>query len=295
MQGHRSTWFKIWKVIFPTSNSSAVFTYVWHCFAIRPSKSGAATNFLQRGFLYRFALLLPAAHNWLKLRQMSLQAKGVEIEMLIKIPCFCLQFFLKSKSEVGPFPFVFDWPLWHTQGVLIPYSVRAALISMKVDGKNACQWHTSSCDQHLPDFQDKMLWSASSPRVFRILFPSLVAWLCRWWVRRPWAHSFSPDLHPHLTPSRSAARPPMLGERDFEGRIEGTQMKWSDTWSWQRRDADDKGYFCFMGCDCLPGLRHRRWEDIPLSWVCFNLSYLFKIQFILYSFDDLNMNLPRCG
>eukprot|EP00434_Breviolum_minutum_P036960 symbB.v1.2.032758.t2/scaffold3973.1/size47119/1 len=49
--------------------------------------TGAATSFLERGYFCRLALLLPAVHNWLKLRQMS---------------------------------------------VLIPYSVRAMLIGMKV-------------------------------------------------------------------------------------------------------------------------------------------------------------------
>lgn len=65
---------------------------------------------------------------------MSLQAKGVFIKVVGKIHCFLI-FLIK----VGPSPFVFDWPFWHAQGVLIPYSVRVALIAMKVDGKNACQ------------------------------------------------------------------------------------------------------------------------------------------------------------
>ena len=49
--------------------------------------AGAATSFLQSGFLCRLGMLLPAGHTWLKIRQMS---------------------------------------------VLIPYSVRVALIGMKV-------------------------------------------------------------------------------------------------------------------------------------------------------------------
>ena len=101
MQGHGSTWFKIWKATFPTNASRAVFNHILRCFAIQPSKSGAATSFLQRGFLCRFALLFPAAHNWLKLRQMSLQAKGVFIKVVWKIQCF-LVFLIK----VGPSSFV---------------------------------------------------------------------------------------------------------------------------------------------------------------------------------------------
>lgn len=54
---------------------------------VRQNGEGAAASFLDRGFLCRLALLLPAVHNWLKVRQMS---------------------------------------------VLIPYSVRVALIAMKV-------------------------------------------------------------------------------------------------------------------------------------------------------------------
>jgi len=54
---------------------------------VQRSGSGAATSFLQSGFLCRLGMLLPAGHTWLKIRQMS---------------------------------------------VLIPYSVRVALIGMKV-------------------------------------------------------------------------------------------------------------------------------------------------------------------
>lgn len=42
-------------------------------------RPGAATNFLERGFFCRLALLLPAAHNWLKLRQISCQATNLVV------------------------------------------------------------------------------------------------------------------------------------------------------------------------------------------------------------------------
>jgi len=72
--------------------------------------TGAATSFLQRGFLCRFALLFPAAHNWLKLRQMS---------------------------------------------VLIPYSVRVALIAMKVISAEALSALFFSSSAPTPDSDPK--------------------------------------------------------------------------------------------------------------------------------------------
>jgi len=72
--------------------------------------TGAATSFLERGFLYRLALLLPAAHTWLKLRQMS---------------------------------------------VLIPYSVRVALIAMKVTSAEALGALFFSSSAPTPDSDPK--------------------------------------------------------------------------------------------------------------------------------------------
>ena len=63
---HETTVGKPWSCVW------AALNWCWYRCKSKFGAPGAATSFLERGFLYRLALLLPAAHTWLKLRQMSL-------------------------------------------------------------------------------------------------------------------------------------------------------------------------------------------------------------------------------